>query len=396
MENKWSIRQRVLAVLEGRKPDRLPFIDRMDFWYKGLSYQGRIPAQFAGKELAQIHQEIGFGMEDWMWPVAFKFCTVEMIQHFEGEEIFHEYEPEITNFPTLWGIIPTDRAGVTTTELITPVGKLVLQHGMLIESVISGTTRPNIVTRPVRTDDDYRAYEYLIEHMEIRPRFQPFLQREMELDGFGYLVPMIMRMPFQTLLIDAIGEVELFFSLHDNLKPVERLLYVLDQQVREVLKELAGLPVPFVEFPDNLEGSMTNPRLFRKYWLPYSQQYAQILHSQGKKMASHTDGDLKSLVKLLPESGLDICESFTPWPITQCTFEEAWVAWEKGPLIWGGIPSYYLEQRLPEAEFQSRIEQILALIGDRPIILGIGDAVMSDNDVERVRWIAQRVEEHVI
>jgi len=53
MDNKWSVRQRVLAVLEGRKPDRLPFIDRMDFWYKGLSYQGRIPEQYAGKKLAQ-------------------------------------------------------------------------------------------------------------------------------------------------------------------------------------------------------------------------------------------------------------------------------------------------------------------------------------------------------
>jgi hypothetical protein len=396
MENKCSIRQRVLAVLEGRKPDRLPFIDRMDFWYKGLSYQAKIPAQFAGKELSQVHQEIGFGMEDWMWPVAFKFATVEVIQQLEGQEIFHEYEPEITNFPTLWGMIPTDRAGVTTTELITPVGKLALQHKMLIESVISGTTRPQIVTRPLRTEDDYRVYEYLIEHMEIRPRFQAFLQREAELDSFGYLVPMITRMPFQTLLIDAIGEVELFYALHDNPGPVERLLHVLDQQVCAVLGELAGLPVPMVEFPDNLECAMTNPRLFRKYFLPYSQPYSQILHSQGKQMASHTDGNLKTLLRLLPESGLDICESFTPWPITQCTFEEAWAAWEKGPLIWGGIPSYYLEARVPEEEFHNRIEQLLALIGDRPIILGVGDAVMSDNDVERVRWIAQRVEEHKI
>jgi hypothetical protein len=52
-----------------------------------------------------------------------------------------------------------------------------------------------------------------------------------------------------------------------------------------------------------------------------------------------------------------------------------------------------LEARLPEAEFQERIETILALVRDRSIILGIGDAVMCDNDVERIRWIASRIED---
>jgi hypothetical protein len=101
---------------------------------------------------------------------------------------------------------------------------------------------------------------------------------------------------------------------------------------------------------------------------------------------------LKKLVALLPESGLDVCESFTPAPITECTFEEAWVAFEKGPLIWGGIPSYYLESQATEQEFQQHVEGLLELIRDRPIILGIGDAVMCNNDIERVRWIAQSIE----
>lgn len=90
---------------------------------------------------------------------------------------------------------------------------------------------------------------------------------------------------------------------------------------------------------------------------------------------------------------MDVCESFTPAPLTACIFEEAWAAWEKGPLIWGGIPSYYLEARVPEAEFRERIEALLELVRERPIILGVADAVMSDDEVERVRWIARRVEE---
>jgi hypothetical protein len=74
---------------------------------------------------------------------------------------------------------------------------------------------------------------------------------------------------------------------------------------------------------------MTNPKLFKKYVLPEYQHYAEILHSEGKKLGSHTDGDLKALVNMLPECGLDVCESFTLAPITNCTFEEAWKAWKK-------------------------------------------------------------------
>lgn len=58
---------------------------------------------------------------------------------------------------------------------------------------------------------------------------------------------------------------------------------------------------------------MTNPNLFKEYCLPYYQKYADLLHAQNKKSCSHVDGNLKPLVKLLPESGLDIYESFLAW-----------------------------------------------------------------------------------
>jgi len=68
---------------------------------------------------------------------------------------------------------------------------------------------------------------------------------------------------------------------------------------------------------------MTNPNLFREYCLPQYQKYTDTLHVQGKKVGSHTDGNLKPLVDLLPKAGLDVCESFTPQPLTELLFKEA-------------------------------------------------------------------------
>jgi hypothetical protein len=384
---------RVQAVLQGRKPDRLPFISRMDFWHRGLVYQGCVPTAYRGMSLSEVHRAIGFAQEDWLSPGAHKYRGLELISARDGQEILHMFEPEIAFFPDLWGLLPADRPGEMTTELVTPVGRLVYQHRLTDESLRAGTTRPQLVARPVRSPEDVKIYAYLLEHAEFVPRFDEFRRREKELAGLGYLVPTLNRVPFQSLLIDVLGELPLFYALHDTPAVVERLLEAVDRQTVEMLENLSGLDVPYVEFIDNLEGAMTNPRLYQKYLVPCYQRYASILHRQGKTLGSHTDGNLQPLLHLLPESGLDVCESFTPAPITECTFEAAWSAWEKGPLIWGGIPSYYLEPRQPEAGFRRRIESLLALVRDRPIILGVADAVMSDCDIERVRWIARRVEE---
>jgi hypothetical protein len=97
---------------------------------------------------------------------------------------------------------------------------------------------------------------------------------------------------------------------------------------------------------------------------------------------------------LISESGLDVCESFTPAPQTACTFEDAWRCWQKGPLIWGGIPSCFLEERTRPEVFHNRVNEMLELIGDRPVILGIADAVMPDNQIDRLNWLVECIEEH--
>ena len=342
--------------------------------------------------LAEVHKSIGFGQEEWMSPCAFKYRNLELVMYHEGHKILHEYEPVIDFFPDLWGIIPVDRIGETITELITPRGTLVCTHRMIEGSLISGTTRPQLIKHPITDPDDFKIYEYIIEHSEFVPNFEEFYKKAEELGGTGFLVPTLNRVPFQSVLIDAMGEIACFLGLHYTPELINRLIAVIDQQTMEMLNNLSGFDYPYIEFVDNLDGVMTNPNLFQIFVLPSYQKYADILHGQGKKLGSHTDGNLKNLVPQLAGSGLDVCESFTPAPMTGCSFEEAITSWETSPLIWGGIPSYYLEERAVDDEFRKFIESLLLMVAGRPIILGIADAVMTDNLIDRVQWIAEQVE----
>jgi hypothetical protein len=387
------MRERVLAIMTGKKPDRIPFIDRIDFWYQHHLYNGTMPDEYKELSEAEIYREVGIGQQAWEQPYAYKYHGVEIISSFEGEVVLHDRDPVLKFFPTVIDLITPDIAGVTMTEFITPMGKLSVQHKMLTNMMAAGTL-PYMIDHIIKGPEDYRIFEYIIERAEFLPLYEDFFINEVDLGNHGFLTPSLDRIPFQSLLIDVIGETELFYALHDNPASVDRLLTLLDAQTTEKLNQMADLTVPFVEFGDNLDGFMTNPRLFKKYCLPNYQRYSESLHQQGKKMGSHTDGNLQPIVGLIAECGLYVCESFTPAPITDCTFEEAWEAWQEGPIIWGGIPSYYLEERIEDHIFYEYVDHLLEIVGSSPFILGVGDAVMSDNNIDRVRYIAERVEDH--
>ena len=60
------------------------------------------------------------------------------------------------------------------------------------------------------------------------------------------------------------------------------------------------------------------------------------------------------------------------------------------------IPSPLLEERVPEAELHEFVDHVLDTVGDAPMILGISDMVLGNNLIERLEWVARRIDEHVL
>jgi hypothetical protein len=379
-----------LAAMNRQKTGHLPFITRLETWYKAHTRTNTLPAEYRGLSLDEVHQALGIGRLRFIVSYALRLRNVEVRATRDGQEIFHAYEPEIENFPGMWDYVANDQPGMTVSELVTPVGKLHLQHLIVRENVITGT-EPYLKEHLIKNDADYRTVEYILERAEFVERFDTVYAEQNRLGPDAFVVPLVHRIPFQQVLLEYLGEAPLFYALHDNPRKVERLLDLLDAQLTGILKKLEPLQAPYVEFPDNLHGMMTNPKLFQRYCLPHLQHYAGLLHVQGKKAGSHTDGDVKPLLKLLAISGLDVCESVSPAPLTPATIDEIWDAWHAGPVIWGAIPTPILEERTPEDEFRAYVEHLLNLVGQGPVILGLVDLFMRHNSIERVKYIAERI-----
>jgi hypothetical protein len=410
---KTNIHQRVIDTLAGRTPDRIPFIDRLELWYTSHCRAGTLPDKFKipssyvniqhnqlttpdetkdqEMSLTEVHRRVGIGQELMVPAFSRKLWGVELTITLNNEPFYRGKDPVLEDFPRLNDIIPLDKPGTTKAEFITPHGKLTTGDTLLPNMVASGT-QPYMDEHILKNQADYKAFEYIIKNAEFIPLFDEVYKKQEEMGGIGFVVPMMSRSPFQQILINCVGEIPLFHLLHDSPEYVEKLLALLDERYLEDIRNLTVLDWPYVEFDDNLDGTMTNPRLFKKYSLLYYQKYTDLLHSQGKKVGSHTDGNIKPLLELLAKSGLDVCESFTPAPVTECTFSEALEAWtNEGPIIWGGIPSPLLEARTSEEEFCQFIDDILETLNDRPIILGVGDMVMGNNLIERVQYIAEKI-----
>ena len=384
------MRERALAALRGEMPPRLPFITRLETWYKGHIRRGTLPERFRGLSLEELHRAVGVGRLKFSAPYALKLRGVDLRVRLNGELRLQTTDPLVENFPGMWDFVSTEQPGVTETVLITPRGTLTLQHMLLEENVLSGTD-PYLKHHLIRSPEDYAVVEYILERAEFVPLFDKIAAEGAQLGQNGLLVPLLHRIPFQQVLLEYLGETPLFYALHDQPRQVRRLLDLLDAQLLDILPRLQALDVPYIEFPDNLHGLMTNPRLFSEFCLPVYQRYTEILHGQGKKVGSHMDGDVRPLLALVPQTGLDVCESFSPAPLTSCTFAEAWQAWEYGPLIWGGIPSPILEDVTSQADFEAYMHRLFETI-DRPVILGVVDLLMVHNAIERVEAIAHWVE----
>lgn len=412
-----NIYDRVVTVLSGGKPDRLPFIERMDLWYSSHARAGTLPERFQqvsedpppqvmsvfsvpvpedapAKRLTEIHREIGMGQQVQMICHARRLRGVELKLTLNGETFYHEKDPVIEYFPRLFSDLQRDKPGETLAEFITPRGTLTTKTALSPEVIEQGGV-PLMREHPVKGLDDIPALMYIFEHAEFVPGFDKVQDTQDKMGEIGFVIPMLNRHPFQQLALDHVGEVSLFYMIYDDPEAVDEMMAMLDEVTMEDLRSVAEFDWPYIQFDDNLDGMITNPKLFQKYSLPYYQKYTEILHNQGKKVGSHTDGNLIRLLELLAETGLDVAESFSPAPLTECTFADAWQAWqEKGPLIWGGIPSPILEESTTEADFKGYIDHVLEIVGDQPIIFGIGDLVLPNNSIDRVQYIAERVEAH--
>jgi len=361
-------RERMIALLEGRAPDRVPWIPRLEIWYRARTNDGRFPAGLESLSLRQITKKMGMGFAA-REGVVFR----KVVEHVKCNEI--------------------RRGNDLLTEYITPVGTITTTKRTSPELQFKGIGFYAVTTEfPIKKPQDYEVMNYIVENTHYEPTYEDFLRYDADVgDDCLPMIPLGL-CPMHRIMMDYIGYNNAFIELHDNLDLVEHLWETMRKKEREAFEVARKSPGRLFLYGEHFDSVMTFRPLFEKYFLPSFRELARILHKEGKYMACHGDADASDLLDLIAESGFDMCECFVCHPMVKCPFEDAYEAWKGRITIWGGIPSNILTDATREEGFRKYVDNLLDMtMQEKRIILGVGDVVMPEAIWSRLEYISEAV-----
>ncbi len=363
-------RERLLAIMEGRPPDRIPWIPRLQIWYDGNRKSGTLGPEYRNSTLRQVEQDVFGG-------TAARDAVI--------------WHTEIDNLE-----VRTHKVSEmeTVTEHVTPVGTVTTRlRGT--ERLRQYAIQDAEVEFMLKGPEDYAVVEYIVEHTRYTPAYEEYQRYEEQTGDDGYPMVNCGDCPFHHWMRALVGYDQAFFHLNDYPDRVERLVRLLEDRYKAtVWRHMLDSPARLLMHGHHLSSQMTPPPLFDKYIVPYFRELTTAARARDKVIAMHGDNDTRHILSNIEQAGFGMVECFVTQPMVDTTLAEARQAWGDRVIIWGGIPSSILEDPYTDEQFERFMDDLFQTIapGDA-FILGIADNAMPGSKIERIKRITQLVEE---
>jgi hypothetical protein len=289
--SEMTMRERMLALVNGDAHDRVPFVQ-----YSGIGASDQEVWSVIGRE--------NMGILVW--------CGVHSFEHpncrFESEEF------EIDG-----------RRG-TRRKLHTPDGTLTEER---LNAAIASASSKHFVTEP----DDYKVLLSYFRDIIVHKDTKGWEDTYKWLGDDGLPHTSIGRTPYQQLWIEWVSIEDLALHLVDCPELMEEVfsaMFEVQKGIFRVIREVVDeLPVPYLDFGDNITAPIIGESNFRKYCLPSYQGLADVLSDCDRDVliAVHMDGDLKPLWNAIGESPVRLLDSMSPPPDNDTSVADAARLW---------------------------------------------------------------------
>jgi hypothetical protein len=363
-------RERLMAIMGGRLPDRIPWIPRLKIWYDAHHQRGDLPPLYGELTLRDIERDLGMGN-----PARDGHVFRTTMRHVD--------------------VSAETEGNDTITTYSTPLGT-VFTVSRRSETWTRGGIEGALVVRHMINDaDDYAVAEYIIEHTDVIPTYEEYLAYDAGVGEDGVPLVGMGPDPMYRIIQDLIGYNSAFYHLHDHRKLVLHLYEVLYEHAREVQRIVLASPAKLILHGEHFDSQFTPPGIFRTYMLPYFQAFSERLHASGKLLCCHADADTSRLLELIVEAGFDMAECFVTAPMVPVTLAQARAAFEDRVIIWGGVPSSILCDPVTDAAFETYMRDLFRTVAPGgAFILGVADNVMAEAKLERIKRITQMVADY--
>lgn len=368
-------RERFFAVLEGKPFDRVPFFPDITDWYQARRTPRGEPQRFPTGQLIFDDDPLHRGDVD--MPARFRdFTLLDFYREFDWGCPIHAYDALGT---TVEGVTAREerKPGRRRQLVETPVGSLETVFGM------APFGSESIIRYPVRSPGEAAALEFLAAHTHYTGDEEALKRMLDALGDRGVADVVLGRTPFGLLVQEFMGSVSLAYALADDPGMVHRLMEALDAGFWDRIRLACELPARLAIISDHADEHLISPRQFEQYCLPYYREATRRLHDAGKLLSTHLDGNIRGLLKLLPESGFDLLDGCTPAPMGNYEVDD--LARVTGPNLktYCGVPSTLFCTREPTQDILGYGRRIIEALSPH-VILNVGDVLPPDGDVEQV------------
>lgn len=320
-ERHMTGRERVLAMLRGEKPDRVPFCPNIGQWFDFHRHRGTLPEELQGCR-DELEAMLALGCDIFSRRLCHPIRTVE-----RPEEVITQ---DLGN-------------GWRCTEIHTPVGTLT-QLTKFEEGSWTTYTHEHFLKDFHR---DFPVLRFILERTRWAFDEEAFRRAEARVGEAGVVMVPFFQSPIK-LLHNWAGQEAASYFLMDHPNECRELFQVFTAKVLEVARQAANSSALVFCTMDNLDTPFHSPPLFREFALPFYQALAEVFHARGKWLFSHACGRLWGLRGLIAEAGLDGLEAIPHPPLGDLPLPEAKRIHPRF-IVNGGITVHEAEVFTPDA-----------------------------------------------
>jgi hypothetical protein len=349
-------RDRILTVLAGAAPDRVPFTPNVWQWFYTNQARGTLPAEL--RECAgPVEMLRAIGAD-----VLSKFDGIALAERLNVCRLSVSFEDDGGPKPAWTSFTTFEGGNVRRETLETPHG--VLTHVWKYEPSAGAPFEAQHWWKEF--DREFAAVRAWVADACWELDRDAWRRGLEHVGDDGIVLFQLPPTPLKRFHWLA-GPAQASLFIADHPAQMRELARIQEEKALAALEQVVDLEGVFAfEWPENLDSLFYSPPLFREFCMPVMRRAAEMIHSRGKYMFSHACGRLKALGPLFLEAGLDCVEGQPHPPIGDWRLDEARTLSDRLVLC-GGMTANEQEWAGPDAprRIDRHVRELFASLGDR-------------------------------
>jgi hypothetical protein len=393
-----SYKQLILDTIQGKPTTRIPFVPRLDLWYRSNKYNNTLPDKYKNASLKEIVEDLGVGYH-------------AIIPNFQDLRSSDDDLHRALGIYNLWfmpyrtvlnnvDIFSEVNGDKRTVEYRTPKGNITTETIYNAQMRSAGITITHISKYAITCAKDLEALQYIFENAAVYPNFAGYEEFKSQVGDMGVAVA-YMNMaasPMHLIQRDLVPLDLFYFLTFDNPDEMALLASTIQSYFDRILDIVTLSPAEIVLSGANYDAAVTSPPFFKQHITPSLKKQARRLHAHGKFLLTHTDGENMGLLDEYIASEFDIADSICPAPMTKLSLKDVRDAFGGKITIWGGIPSIsVLEDSMSDSEFFKYVDNAMTEIGvGDHIIFSIADTTPPAAKFSRIDHLNRIIKSFVV